>query len=162
MTRDDRPSTIVVLADNTLATLNRMISVLRARRFNVLSITPARTPTADLQGISIVIGSSLVPVQRIVACLDKIEEVRAVRTIEGGRAVCRELMLLKVGREAASTGLLADMLRDGICRVIDDGGSAVIVEIVGEPAALDRAVDSLPGDAVRDLARIGPATVWCD
>ena len=162
MTRADRSFTIVVLADNTLATLNRIISVLRARRFDVLSMTPARTPTADLQGISIVIGSSLVPVQRIVACLDKIEEVNAVRTIEGGRAVCRELMLLKVGREAASTGLLADMLRDGICRVIDESGSAIIVEMVGEPAELDRVVDSLPGDAVRDLARIGPATVWRD
>jgi hypothetical protein len=54
------------------------------------------------------------------------------------------------------------MLRDGTGRVLDESGSVVIVEMVGEPAELDRVVDNLPGDAVRDPARIGPSTVWRD
>jgi acetolactate synthase-1/3 small subunit len=162
MTPSERSSTIAVLADNTLATLNRIMSVLRARQFNVLSVTPARTAAADIQAVSIVIGASPVPDQRIAACLQRIEEVSAVRTLEGGRAVCRELMLIKVERAAAPAGWLDDRLRDGTARVLDETASAVIVEMVGDPADLDRIAGALPAGAVNDLARIGPAVIWRD
>jgi acetolactate synthase small subunit len=66
---------IAVLADNTLATVNRILSVLRARQCDVRSLTFARTRASDTLAISIATGSSSKLAQRFVAWLDKVEEV---------------------------------------------------------------------------------------
>jgi acetolactate synthase-1/3 small subunit len=146
-------TTFNVFGENTLFTLNRLVSLLRGRRFDVISLTPARTVDHATTSITVVVDGAGVRPDRLVSCVEKLDEVFGVALIERDTAVRRELALVKVHHTRAAEAIV-DALGAHVARVVDRTADTMIVEIVGEPEAVDRAVDAL-GGGILAMARIG-------
>jgi acetolactate synthase small subunit len=73
--------------------------------------------------------------------------------VEPDMAVRRELALVKVHHTRAAETMV-DALGADLARVVDRTAGTMIVELVGEPEAVDRAVDAL-GGGILAMARIG-------
>lgn len=75
-------STIVVHAADTLLALNRVISLLRGRHFAVTSFATGPDESRGLARITIVVDTATTPAARVVACLEKLQDVKTVRIAE--------------------------------------------------------------------------------
>jgi acetolactate synthase-1/3 small subunit len=146
-------TTFNVVGENTLFTLNRLVSLLRGRRFDVVSLTPARTADHATTSITVVVDGARVRPERVVSCVEKLDEVFDVAVVEPDMAVRRELALVKVHHTRAADTMV-DALGADLARVVDRTAGTMIVELVGEPEAVDRAVDALAG-GILAMARIG-------
>jgi acetolactate synthase small subunit len=72
-------STLVVVADDTMETLNRIVSVLRARRYRIVTLTLVPGDWPGLATLTIGLDpttGAAAPAQRY---LERIEEVKQVR-----------------------------------------------------------------------------------
>jgi acetolactate synthase-1/3 small subunit len=146
-------TTLNVFGENTLFTLNRLVSLLRGRRFDVVSLTPARTLDHGTTSITVVVDGARVRPDRLASCVEKLDEVFGVALIERDTAVRRELALVKVHHSRAAETIV-DALEAHVARVVDRTGNTMIVELVGEPEVVDRAIDAL-GGGILAMARVG-------
>jgi acetolactate synthase small subunit len=74
-------STLVVIADHTMEALNRIISVLRARRYRIVALTLAAYNRPGLVRLTIGLDPAAGTALRAVPYLERIEEVREVRVL---------------------------------------------------------------------------------
>lgn len=146
-------TTLNIFGENTLFTLNRLVSLLRGRRFDVVSLTPARTLDRGTMSITVVVDGARVRPDRLASCVEKLDEVFGVALVERDTAVRRELALVKVHHTGAAATIV-DALGTHVARVVDRTADTMIVEIVGDPEAVDRAVDAL-GGGILAMARVG-------
>ena len=79
MTGDPLSSTIVLLADHTMETLNRVVTVLRARRYRIVALSLEPSETSGLAELRIRLDPSSGTVPRAVMHLQRIEEVHQAR-----------------------------------------------------------------------------------
>src|SRR5262249_12409014 len=115
---DSRPqvgSTIVVSVDNSLQSVNRLISMLRGRNFQISSITTGRTLAPDVAALTIVVDAQRTPPHRVAVCLEKMEEVRNVCDVSAD--VQRELALLKLKQTDHARWTADVLVRAGIARL---------------------------------------------
>jgi acetolactate synthase-1/3 small subunit len=148
-------STLIARGQDGLSTLNRIVSLLRGRSFGIVSLTSGRTDTPGEAHLTIVVDASRTPPDRVASCLEKLEDVWSVEEVDPARAVQRELALVKIARTDATGPELASLLETGIARVVDSSDTTVIVEVVGAPQEVDRAISAMSRDGVVDVARVG-------
>jgi acetolactate synthase-1/3 small subunit len=130
------------------------VSLLRGHRFDVVSLTPARTADPETTSITVVVDGARVRPERVLSCVEKLDEVFGVALIEPDTAVRRELALVRVHHNSAIDAIV-DTLGAHVARIVDRTGDSIIVELVGEREAVDHAVDALGGGRILAMARVG-------
>lgn len=148
-------TTIIVIAADTLPALNRIVSLLRGRNFGVESITIGHAG-AETSHITLVLDTSRTPARRMIACLERLHEVRRVYMVEPEQLVTRELALLKVWHGPDTDATLAALVASGKAQIIDRTGDRSIVEVVCEPSDIDNVTARLHADELLVGVRIGP------
>ena len=152
-------TTFVVFGENTLFTLNRIVSLLRGRGFDVISLTPARTANQRTTSITVVLDGERVRVERARACMEKLDEVDRVTLMERDHSIRRELALVKVHHSPAADAVVERL--GAQARVVDRTADTMIVELVGEPEAIDQAVQTLRGVGILTMTRVGEVALAC-
>ena len=148
-------STLIARGLDGLSTLNRIVSLLRGRSFGIVSLNAARTDAPGVAHVTIVVDASRTPPDRVVSCLEKLEDVLSVEEINPAHAVQRELALIKIARNQATTSRLSSLAGAGGVRILDDHGTTAIVEIVGSPQEVDEAIGAMQELGVLEVARMG-------
>ena len=128
-------ATLIARGQDSLATLNRIVSLLRGRSFGIVSVTSGRTDAPGMAHVTIVVDASRTSPDRVVSCLEKLEDVSSVEEVDPAHAVQRELALIKVARTDATTSCLSSLVRAGAARIVDSSETTAIVEVVGTPQA---------------------------
>jgi acetolactate synthase-1/3 small subunit len=149
--------TIVVRARRSLVSLNRIVSLLRGRRFAVRSMTLGATEAVGVGHVTLVVDSTLTLPSRIVAYLNKLCEVVTVTEIHQSDGVCRELALIRVGVASVAESICGSS--ECAVQMIDRMGHAGILQIVAEPEAIERMVQALAPANVIEIVRAGPAAM---
>jgi len=149
-------SMLVASARGSLQALNRVVSLLRGRDFQIASLTTMASETSDMVRFAIAVDASRTRPARVSSCLDKLEEVWSVRELQPADAVTRELAVVKVVAAAVGVEPVVSLVAAGSTRVLERNADTAILEVTGSSADVEAVVRALPTASVVEIARLGP------
>jgi acetolactate synthase I/III small subunit len=151
-----RSHTIVVLADDRLGTLDRIVNVLRRRRAKMQAFAIGRNELPDMVRITIVMNDSEVGVEQLVEQLRKIVDVQHVEKLTSEQTVARELALIKVNStESQYSTEIIELAHQFGAHVVDVTQQTLTLEVTGSEEKIEKFVDSLQIFGIREVARTG-------
>jgi len=148
-----RRVTLVADAEDTLITINRVISLLRAKRFAVVSVSTARILAQGRVRLTIVVDAEATSPAWVVACLAKLEDVWNVAVFDHANGLCRELALVKMTVPSAAPSLPPAVAMRNDVRVIHRVDQVVVLEVVAAPQDVDDVIQALDPSAVVEIVR---------
>ena len=146
--------TIVVLVEDKLGVLNRVVSVLRRRMLNVESITIVRR-SDETTRFTVTFHTDPVGLQRVIATLKKLVNVIEATELTTQKTLFRDLALVKVENTEKTQAALKRLVDDVGGQIVNRGTKTVTIEISGEPKVLDKTIKQLEVFKIVDIARTG-------
>jgi acetolactate synthase-1/3 small subunit len=146
--------TIVVLVEDKLGVLNRVVSVLRRRMLNVESITIVRR-SDETTRFTVTFNTDPVGLQRVIATLKKLVNVIEATELTTQKTLFRDLALVKVENTEKTQAALKRLVDDVGGQIVNRGTKTVTIEISGEPKVLDKTIKQLEVFKIVDIARTG-------
>ena len=149
--------TLSVIVDNEPGVLARVIGLFSGRGYNIDSLTVSETEhEKHLSRITIATMGTPMVIEQIKHQLERLVPVhRVIDLTETGRAIERELSLIKVkgkGENRVEALRLADAFR---ARVIDASTESFIFEITGKPEKIDQFVVLMSPLGLVEVSRTG-------
>jgi acetolactate synthase-1/3 small subunit len=149
--------TLTVLVDNEPGVLARVIGLFSGRGYNIDSLTVSETEhQKHLSLITIVTLGTPMVIEQIKHQLERLVPVhRVVDLTVGGRAIERELAMVKVkgkGETRVEALRLADAFR---ARVIDASTESFVFEITGKSDKIDQFVELMLPLGLVEVSRTG-------
>ena len=105
--------TISILVENQPAVLNKITGLFSRRAFNIESLAVGVTDDPTISRITIIVDSGNSVVEQVEKQLNKLVDVIKVRTLDEGRMVGRELMIIKV---SCTTKTRVDIMN--VCQIM--------------------------------------------
>jgi acetolactate synthase-1/3 small subunit len=162
-TQAEKPEThtLVVEVDNEPGVLARVVGLFSGRGYNIESLTVSETQHAEhVSRITVVTTATRSVIDQIKAQLDRLVPVhKVVDLTETGRALERELMLIKVrgkGEDRVEALRLADAFR---ARVVDASTESFIFELTGKGEKLDQFIELMRPIGLVEVSRTGIAAI---
>ena len=146
--------TIVVLVEDKLGVLNRVVSVLRRRMLNVESITIVRRSNETTR-FTVTFKTDSVGLTRVIATLKKLINVIEVTELTAQETLFRDLALVKVENAKKNQAALKRLVDDVDGQIVNRGTRTITIEISGEPEVLDKTIKQLEVFKIVDIARTG-------
>ncbi len=146
---------VLVLIDDRLITLNRVVGLIRRRNLPVRSVSVGPAAAPGLSRLTIMIHSDEAAAARAVQHLDKVVGVREASTFNTRDGLARELALIKVRARPDRYAELLDVVQLYNAAVVDDTSSALVVEVTGSDAFVLSCLRALERFDVLDVARSG-------
>lgn len=150
-----RRHVLVVLAQNNPGVLNRVTSLMRARNFNIESLTASHTAEPGVSHMTLTLHGDDVIVEQATKQLYKLIDVIKVNDITAEASIEHELALIKLKVSDSARDqvfVLADMHR---MRIVSNKGKTLIIEVTGSEAQVDTAVALLEPYGIREMVRTG-------
>ena len=146
---------VVLLVEDHLITLNRVVGLIRRRNFPVRSLSVGPTGTAGVSRLTIMMQSDEAAAERAVQHLQKIVGVHDVAVIPDGDAIARELALVKLRPAAEQYAELLDVVQLYRATLVDESLDAVVLELTGSEAFVLSCLRALERFAIVEVARSG-------
>lgn len=146
-----------ILADNTSGVLSRVSGLFSRRGYNIDSLTVGETEDPRYSRMTVVARGDDQILEQIEKQLAKLEDVREVRELVDGHAVCRELVLITVAvtpKERPALVSVVDIFRANIVDVETD---SVMIEMTGNQAKINAFIKLLDGYEIKEMVRTGIA-----
>ena len=134
--------TIVVLVEDKLGVLNRVVSVLRRRMLNVESITIVRRSNETTR-FTVTFNTDSVGLTRVIATLKKLINVIEVTELTAQETLFRDLALVKVENAKKNQAALKRLVDDVDGQIVNRGTRTITIELSGEPEVLDKTINRL-------------------
>lgn len=147
--------TIVALAENRPAVLNRVMSLLRRRGFNIESLTAGHTEVPDISRITIVVSGDDSVVEQVGKQLYKVLEILRVSDVTDDETVDRELALIKVSCTPQSRGEVMQLGEIFRAKIVDVAPDSVIVEVTGTSEKVDSFARLVKSYGIKEMVRTG-------
>ncbi|MBN2101198.1 acetolactate synthase small subunit [Candidatus Dojkabacteria bacterium] len=147
---------LLVFAENKPGVLNKMMSLIRKKMYNVETITACKTETKGISRITLGVSHSEGEIiEQIIRQLQKIVEVTKVVNITESPHVERELALIKVSAKNGNRAEVSDLTSIFRGNIVDVQKDSMIVEIIGSPEKIESAVKILEDFGIEEIARTG-------
>ena len=146
---------VVVLLEDHLVHLNRVVGLIRRRNFPVRSLSVGPTGTAGVSRLTIMMQSDESAAERAVQHLQKIVGVHDAAVIPQGDAVARELALVKLRPTAEQYAELLDVVQLYRATLVDESLDAVVLELTGSEAFVLSCLRALERFEIVEIARSG-------
>lgn len=144
------------LVDHEPGVLARISGLFSRRQFNIESLTVGPTEDPDVARMTIVVEEPEPGLQQVKKQLAKLLPVISVTELAAD-AIDRELALIKVnGAEPDQVIAVAEMFNG---RAVDVCRTSVTVQITGDEATIDRAINAFGRFGVQELVRTGTAAL---
>ncbi|MFO0863281.1 MAG: acetolactate synthase small subunit [Gemmataceae bacterium] len=143
------------LVQNQPGVLAQVSGMLASRGFNIDSLAVGETDKPEFSRMTFVVKGDDRVLEQVRKQLDKIISVVRVDDISSESSVERDLMLIKVGVEAAKrseVALLVEMFRG---RVVDITHDTLMIEISGQESKVQAFIDLMRPFNILELARTG-------
>jgi acetolactate synthase-1/3 small subunit len=150
---------VVVLLEDHLVTLNRVVGLIRRRNFPVRSLSVGPTGTAGVSRLTIMMQTDESAAERAVQHLQKIVGVHDAGVIPQGDAVARELALVKLRPTTEQYAELLDVVQLYHATLVDESADAVVVELTGSEAFVLSCLRALERFEIVEVARSGAVAV---
>ncbi len=151
--------TLSVLVEDHPGVLNRVVSLLRRRSFNIDSITVGHSEQPGASRMTIVVNGREEEVEQAGKQLYKLMEVLKVTEMTPQNAVAHELALIKVAAKSQTRGEIMQIVQIYDARVIDASPTTLLIEATGPETRVDALLNMLKGFGIRELVRTGPVAM---
>jgi acetolactate synthase-1/3 small subunit len=151
--------TLVVQVENHPGVLNRVVSLMRRRSFNIESITVGHSEQPGISRMTIVVVGEANDVEQAGKQLYKIMEVLKVTDVTELSVVAHELALIKVAAKSQSRAEILQIADIYSARVVDATPSTLMIEATGPEERIDGLLTMLRGFGIRELVRTGPVAM---
>ena len=150
---------ISLLVENKPGSLMRITGVLRARGYNIESLTVARTLDPTLSRMTIVVDIEPQLRSQVIKQMNKLVNVLQASDLTDSPAVKREMALLRVRTPLASrTAILKEAEIFG-ARVVDSSTEGFALEATGDSEKLDEFIDVMRSYGDIEVTRSGAIAV---
>ena len=144
-----------ILVENTAGVLSRVSGLFSRRGYNIDSLSAGITTNPNYTRMTVVCKGDEMILEQITRQVEKLEDVLAVKVLEDGKSVNRELILVKVKvmpEQRPGITAIVDIFR---ANIIDVGKESMIIEVTGNKSKLEAFIDHLDGYEILELARTG-------
>lgn len=148
--------TLSVLVENKPGVLTRIAGLFGRRAFNIDSLSVAETERPDYSRMTIVARGDRQVVEQIEKQLYKLINVIKVNNLSRGRAVERELCLIKVLADAETRAAVTQIVDIFRARIVDVAPRSLVVEATGDRDKLDAIIGMLRPHGIKEIVRSGP------
>ena len=145
--------TLVALMQDHPGVLNRVVSLVRRRNFNIDSLTVGHSETPGISRMTLVVQAA--EVEQIIKQLYRLIEIIKVSDVTNDPVVEREIALIKLHVSRPSRAELVALANVFEAKVIDVGPSSMIVEITGSPVDVERFVEVVRPFGIKEMMRTG-------
>jgi acetolactate synthase-1/3 small subunit len=146
---------LVAIVLNRPGVLNRVASLMRARNFNIESLSVSHTDQADISRMTITLRGDDVAVEQVSKQLYRLIDVLKVQDFAGEPTVEHELALIKVRATDANRAEIIKVAELYRARLVDIAEGSVIVEAAGSETEVDAIVALLRSYGIKELVRTG-------
>lgn len=138
-------------------TLNRVSGLLRARSFNIDSLTVARTHETGRSRMTIVVRGDDAHLRQVLAQLERLIEVLTVEDLTAQPRIELELALVEMSppRTSADRQAVNHVIASAGGEMLSADPSAWRLRLTGTPDRIDAALEELRGHGLRNLVRAG-------
>lgn len=148
-----------VLVENHSGVLNRVVSLLRRRSFNIESITVGHSEQPGVSRMTIVVNAEEDEVEQAGKQLYKLMEVLKVTDVTNLNCVAHELALIKVAAKSQTRAEILQIAQIYDARVVDASPSTLLLEASGPEERVDGLLNMLKAFGIRELVRTGPVAM---
>ena len=147
--------TLSVRVENKPGALARVSNLFARRGYNIESLAVGPTERPDVSRITLRVDCSEGSLEQVQKQIEKLVNVLEVRELARGRAIERELALIKVRVPAERRGELVTLVDVFHARVVELGPDAIVFEVVGPPEEIDAFEELVRPHGLLELARTG-------
>lgn len=146
---------LVVLVEDHPGVLNRVVSLLRRRSFNIDSITVGHSEQPGVSRMTLVVVGENEEVEQVSKQLYKLMEVLKVTDLADQSCISHELALIKVATKGQQRTEIMQIVQIFEARVVDASPSTLLIEATGPEDRIDSLLAMLRGFGIRELVRTG-------
>jgi len=147
--------TLVVLVEDHPGVLNRVVSLMRRRSFNIDSITVGHSEQPGVSRMTILVLGEDEEVEQVGKQLYKLMEVLKVTDLTDQSCVAHELALIKVAAKPQHRSEILQIAQIYGARVVDASPSTLLLEATGPEEEVDALLTMLRAFGIRELVRTG-------
>ena len=147
--------TVVALVYDKPGVLNRVVSMVRRRSFNIGSLAVGHSETPGLSRMTFVVEGNDSVLEQVTKQLRKLVDVVKVSDLKGVNAVYRELSLVRVSATAATRSEIIQIVDIFRANIVDVGHDSLIIEVTGDENKLESLVTLLKPFGVLEIMRSG-------
>ena len=147
--------TVVAMMEDHPGVMNRVVSVLRRRGFNINSLSVGPTDNPGISRMTIVVDGDETIVEQVIKQLYKIIEVLKCSDISNEKKVDRELALIKVAATASTRSEVMQLVSIYRAKIVDVSVDSLMVEVTGPPEKIETMQSLLRAYGIREMVRTG-------
>jgi acetolactate synthase I/III small subunit len=147
--------TLVVLVEDQPGVLNRVVSLMRRRSFNIDSITVGHSEQPGLSRMTLVVVGEDAEVEQVGKQLYKLLEVVKVTDLPEATSLTREMVMVKVAAKAQTRAEVLQVAQIYGARVLDATPSTLMLEATGNEERIDSFLTMMRTFGIRELVRSG-------
>jgi len=154
---EHRRHVVTALVVDRPGTLNRVSGLLRARSFNIESLTVGATHEPGKSRMTVVLRGDEGPLRQVLAQLERLIVVLEVSDLHASPHVELELAIVEVDApgDAAAEMTLATVIRAAGGGTLTAGAECWRAYLAAAPPVIDHTLDVLRGYGLRSLVRAG-------
>jgi acetolactate synthase-1/3 small subunit len=147
--------TIVAIVQDKPGVLNRMVSLVRRRGFNIDSIAVGHSEVKNLSRVTFVVNGTKDTVEQVRKQLDKLVDVVRVVDISNEKITIRELVLVKVKASSSTRSEIIEIADIFNANIVDVTQDSLMIEITGDEEKIENLLKLLRGFGIKEIARTG-------
>lgn len=155
MSTHETTHTLSVLVEDKPGVLARIAGLFSRRGFNIDSLAVGPTEHPAISRITLVVDAADQPLEQVTKQLNKLINVIKIVELDQQASVQRELLLVKVGADAATRGQVLETVQLFRARTVDVSPESVTIEATGSPDKLAAMLAVLEPFGVRELVQSG-------
>jgi acetolactate synthase-1/3 small subunit len=154
-TKNIRQNIVSVLVENRAGTLSRVSGLFSRRGFNIDSLTVGETEDSLISRMTIAVTGDERVLEQIIKQLEKLVDVIAVRGLDSGACLRREIMLVKISAGEKNRQAVLEIAAIFRARIVDVSQTTITVEVTGNIEKLNGLLLLLRPYGILELARTG-------
>jgi len=152
---EKKKEVLSLLVDNKAGVLTRVASLFGRRGFNIDSLTVSATDNPDISRITIVVHDDETVLEQIIKQTARLEETRAIFTLNQAQSLLRELLLVKVAADETTRHAIREISDIYHAKIIDLSPASMVLELTGEPEKIDGFLNVLSPYRILEMCRTG-------
>lgn len=147
--------TISILCDDTPGVMTRISGLFSRRGFNIESLTVGHTELPGKSRFTIVVEGNEEILEQVRKQLQKLVHVIKVWDLDMEKILEREHALIKVEVHEKDRAVLLQLITALQARIVNSSGSVWVLEITGDTASVDSAINLMSQFTILESIRTG-------
>jgi acetolactate synthase-1/3 small subunit len=147
--------TVVALVYDRPGVLNRIVSMIRRRGYNITSLAVGHSETPALSRMCLVVEGDAQTIEQICKQLRKLVDVVHVNDLSNENIVQRELALIRVNSTSSTRNEIIQIANVFRAKIVDIGQQSIIIEITGNEDKVESFFLLMKSYGVLEIIRSG-------